>query len=60
MRRILIGVAHSLGIELAKVLVLQYSNQETSITVGESVRDEDGTLAHIPAKPAVFRDVLHC
>lgn len=30
-----------LGIELSKVLVLQYSNGETSVTVGESVRDED-------------------
>jgi phosphoribosylpyrophosphate synthetase len=33
-----------LGIELTKILVLQYSNQETSVTIGESVRDEDGTL----------------
>lgn len=32
----------SLGIELTKILVLQYSNQETSVTIGESVRDEDG------------------
>jgi len=31
-----------LGIELAKTLSLNYSNQETSVTVGESVRDEDG------------------
>ncbi len=30
-----------LGIELSKVLVLQYSNGETSVTIGESVRDED-------------------
>ena len=30
-----------LGIELTRVLVLQYSNQETSVTIGESVRDED-------------------
>lgn len=35
--------AHSLGIELAKTMSLNYSNQETSVTVGESVRDEDGT-----------------
>ena len=34
-----------LGIELAKTMSLNYSNQETSVTVGESVRDEDGTLA---------------
>ncbi|KAK0948406.1 ribose phosphate diphosphokinase subunit prs4 [Friedmanniomyces endolithicus] len=30
-----------LGIELAKVMVLQYSNNESSISIGESVRDED-------------------
>ncbi|ODQ76129.1 hypothetical protein LIPSTDRAFT_85 [Lipomyces starkeyi NRRL Y-11557] len=30
-----------LGIELAKIAVFQYSNQETSVTIGESVRDED-------------------
>jgi len=30
-----------LGIELTRVLVLQYSNHETSVTIGESVRDED-------------------
>jgi ribose-phosphate pyrophosphokinase len=30
-----------LGIDLTRVLVLQYSNQETSVTIGESVRDED-------------------
>jgi phosphoribosylpyrophosphate synthetase len=35
-------VADRLGIELAKILVVQYSNQETSVTIGESVRDEDG------------------
>ncbi|KAF2200516.1 ribose-phosphate pyrophosphokinase 4 [Delitschia confertaspora ATCC 74209] len=34
-------VAKRLGIELTKILVLQYSNQETSVTIGESVRDED-------------------
>ncbi len=36
-------VAERLGIELAKTMSLNYSNQETSVTVGESVRDEDGT-----------------
>lgn len=35
-------VASRLGIELAKVMVLQYSNQESSVSIGESVRDEDG------------------
>ncbi|KAK8198578.1 ribose phosphate diphosphokinase subunit prs4 [Zalaria obscura] len=34
-------VAKRLGIELAKIMVLQYSNQESSISIGESVRDED-------------------
>lgn len=30
-----------LGIEVARTISLNYSNQETSFTVGESVRDED-------------------
>lgn len=34
-------VAERLGIQLAKTMCLNYSNQETSVTVGESVRDED-------------------
>jgi len=34
-----------LGIEIAKTMSLNYSNQETSVTIGESVRDEDGTEA---------------
>ncbi|KAK9347269.1 phosphoribosyltransferase-like protein [Lipomyces starkeyi] len=34
-------VSMRLGIELAKIAVFQYSNQETSVTIGESVRDED-------------------
>jgi ribose-phosphate pyrophosphokinase len=34
-------VANRLGIELAKTTTLQYSNQETSVAIGESVRDED-------------------
>ncbi|RFU28232.1 hypothetical protein B7463_g8119, partial [Scytalidium lignicola] len=34
-------VADRLGIELAKAMCLNYSNQETSVTIGESVRDED-------------------
>ena len=29
-------------------MVLQYSNQETSVTIGESVRDEDGMPPHPP------------
>ncbi|KAI8606974.1 phosphoribosyltransferase-like protein, partial [Chytriomyces sp. MP71] len=35
------AVAKKLGLELAKCVVLKYSNQETSVTIGESVRDED-------------------
>ncbi|RPA78702.1 ribose-phosphate pyrophosphokinase [Ascobolus immersus RN42] len=34
-------VAKRLGIDLTKIMVLQYSNLETSVTIGESVRDED-------------------
>lgn len=36
------GESYRLGIELAKTMSLNYSNQETSVTIGESVRDEDG------------------
>ena len=39
---------YRLGIELAKVMVLQYSNQESSISIGESVRDEDGIYSFSP------------
>ncbi|KAI0484315.1 ribose-phosphate pyrophosphokinase 3 [Xylariaceae sp. FL0804] len=34
-------VADRLGIDVAKTMSLNYSNQETSVTIGESVRDED-------------------
>ncbi|ANB11195.1 ribose phosphate diphosphokinase subunit PRS2 [Sugiyamaella lignohabitans] len=34
-------VSQKLGVELSKIQVSQYSNQETSVTIGESVRDED-------------------
>ncbi|TPX08830.1 uncharacterized protein E0L32_009770 [Thyridium curvatum] len=34
-------VASRLGIEVARTMSLNYSNQETSVTIGESVRDED-------------------
>ena len=34
-------VVSRLGIEVARTISLNYSNQETSFTVGESVRDED-------------------
>jgi phosphoribosylpyrophosphate synthetase len=47
-------VADRLGIELAKTMSLNYSNQETSVTVGESVRDEDGNSA--PSLPANSSD----
>lgn len=35
------AVASRLGVELANVNVSQFSNLETSVTIGESVRDED-------------------
>ena len=34
-------VAKRLGIQLAKATVEKFSNQETSVKIGESVRDED-------------------
>lgn len=34
-------VAQRLDLELSNIAVSQYSNQETSVTIGESVRDED-------------------
>ncbi|RUP51189.1 phosphoribosyltransferase-like protein [Jimgerdemannia flammicorona] len=34
-------VASRMGMDLAKVMVMKYSNQETAVTIGESVRDED-------------------
>lgn len=43
-------------------MVLQYSNQETSVTIGESVRDEDGTyptLAHRLSSKQLYRS-LQC
>ncbi|KAK5261204.1 ribose phosphate diphosphokinase subunit prs4 [Exophiala xenobiotica] len=52
------AVANRLGIELTKIMVLQYSNQETSVTIGESVRDEDGTDTSqtllLPSPPSVL------
>lgn len=35
------SLAKRLGIPLSKVGVYQYSNTETSVTIGESIRDED-------------------
>ncbi|OLY81527.1 Ribose-phosphate pyrophosphokinase 2 [Smittium mucronatum] len=34
-------IVKRLGIELSKVTVTKYSNQETAVVIGESVRDED-------------------
>lgn len=54
-----------LGIELAKTMSLNYSNQETSVTVGESVRDEDGILPllslaiHIPNTSSSIHPPIH-
>jgi len=48
-----------LGIELTKILVLQYSNQETSVTIGESVRDEDGMQQRTKLPPAMSHLPCH-
>ncbi|KAL3901086.1 MAG: hypothetical protein SGCHY_000873 [Lobulomycetales sp.] len=40
-RRLAGLIASRLGLELAKCVVWKYANQETSVTIGESVRDED-------------------
>ncbi|CAI4060410.1 ribose phosphate diphosphokinase subunit PRS2 SKDI_05G1790 [Saccharomyces kudriavzevii IFO 1802] len=34
-------ISQRLGVPLSKVGVYQYSNKETSVTIGESIRDED-------------------
>ncbi|ODV61059.1 ribose phosphate diphosphokinase subunit PRS4 [Ascoidea rubescens DSM 1968] len=34
-------IAERLGIEVSRIGVNQYSNQETAVTIGESLRDED-------------------
>ncbi|SCU97868.1 LADA_0H08922g1_1 [Lachancea dasiensis] len=34
-------IAKQLGLRLSKIGVYQYSNKETSVTIGESIRDED-------------------
>lgn len=34
-------IASVLGLSLSKIGVYQYSNKETSVTIGESIRDED-------------------
>ncbi|CAH1762150.1 1464_t:CDS:2 [Entrophospora sp. SA101] len=34
-------VARRVGLDLSKVIVIKYANQETSVAIGESVRDED-------------------
>ncbi|SCU83773.1 LAFA_0D05688g1_1 [Lachancea sp. 'fantastica'] len=34
-------IAKTLGLSLSKIGVYQYSNKETSVTIGESIRDED-------------------
>jgi hypothetical protein len=51
-----------LGIELTKIMVLQYSNQETSVTIGESVRDEDGKfhLKWTGGLPALLLPLYFC
>lgn len=48
LKRYILSLAKSngsrLGLSLCKVNIFRESNQETSITIGESVRDEDGEL----------------
>lgn len=53
---IILTAKFRLGIELTKILVLQYSNQETSVTIGESVRDEDGMQN--PADPEDLLELI--
>jgi ribose-phosphate pyrophosphokinase len=50
--------ASRLGIELAKTMSLNYSNQETSVTIGESVRDEDGNYLHPEILAELSADIL--
>ncbi|KAJ9295770.1 hypothetical protein DTO271G3_5793 [Paecilomyces variotii] len=50
-------VADRLGIEIAKTLCLNYSNNETSVTIGESVRDEDVYIIQSTA-PGDINDAL--
>ncbi len=40
-RELAAAVSQRLGIELSKVGVFQYSNQESAVSIGESIRDED-------------------
>ncbi|KAF6829939.1 ribose-phosphate pyrophosphokinase [Colletotrichum musicola] len=50
-------VAQRLGIPLAKTMSQNYSNQETSVTVGESVRDEDVFIVQ-SSEPGNINDSL--
>jgi ribose-phosphate pyrophosphokinase len=43
--------------DLTKLLVVQHSNQETSVTIGESVRDEDVFIIQSTA-PGEVNDAL--
>lgn len=61
MVRFLVWLTHfldggSLTTDLTKIMVLQYSSQETSVTIGESVRDEDG-LCPCPLSVAIRRSL---
>ncbi|QGI78166.1 unnamed protein product [Fusarium fujikuroi] len=52
-------VASRLGIDIANTMSLNYSNRETSVSIGESVRDEDVLLlltAVIPSFPYARQD----
>lgn len=51
-------VADHLGIELAKINVQHDSNRETSVNVGESVRDEDVFILQTTATGAINDNVM--
>lgn len=48
----------SLGVPLSKVGVYQYSNKETSVTIGESIRDEDVYIIQTGAGAEEINDFL--
>lgn len=51
-------IAGRLGISVAKVGAFQYSNRETSVAVGESVRDEDVYVIQTGVGESNINDVL--
>lgn len=51
-------ISKRLGIPLSKVGVYQYSNKETSVTIGESIRDEDVYIIQTGAGEQEINDFL--